>query len=362
MNKIDFRSDTVSWPTADMRMAMANAEVGDDVYGEDPTVTELEQLAAKMLGFEAGLYVSSGTQGNLIAMLAHGNRGDEAIVGDGCHTYNSEAGGMSVLGGIFPRVLPMDEIGRMPLDQIRAFVRPDNEHFPTSKLILLETTAGARNGAPIPLDYMASVREIADEAGLIVHLDGARIFNAATALDVDVKEITKHVHSVSVCLSKGLCAPVGSVVVGSAEFIHRCHRLRKLVGSGMRQAGFIAAAGIVALRDMTKRLQEDHDNARQLAEGLSSIPGISIEVDKVHSNMVFFGLDETVELSAVDVVRLLREHYGVWLGARNDREFRAVLHYWLGQPEIEMLVTGMRAILSGEVSAELEGEAVSFYG
>ena len=362
MDKIDFRSDTVSLPTAAMRDAMALADAGDDVYGEDAAVNELEAFAADMLGYEAGLYVTSGTQGNLIAILAHAGRGDEAIVGNGNHTYNYEAGGMAVLGGIVPRVLPMDDKGEMPLDQIRAAVHPDNVHFARSRLILLENTAGSRSGVAVSLDYMAAVKEIADEHGLIAHLDGARVFNAATKLGVDVKEITQHVESVSVCLSKGLCAPVGSVVVGSAEFIHQARRVRKLVGGGMRQAGYIAAAGTIALQQMTTRLQDDHDNAQLLAQGLASIPGIEIDLEKVHTNLVFFGLSDSVKLDASAVAKRLQEEYGVWIGARSARDFRAVLHYWLGSAEIELLLKGLRAILETVHETTIEVETVSYYG
>ncbi len=362
MNKIDFRSDTVTWPTAAMRDAMATAPIGDDVYGEDETVNELEALAADMLGFEAGLFVTSGTQGNLLAILAHAGRGDEAIVGEANHTYQWEAGGMAVLGGIVPNVLPMDEIGRMSLDRIRAAIRPDNPHMPTSRLILVETTAGGRSGAALPLDYLADVRAIADEHGLIVHMDGARVFNAATTLGVDVKELTKHVSSVSVCLSKGLCAPVGSVVVGSAEFIHKARRLRKLVGGGMRQAGVIAAAGILSLREMTKRLHEDHANAQILAEKLAGIPGIAIDLNAVHSNLVFFTLDDDVAMDAGEVARRLQDEYNIWIGARSARAFRAVTHYWVGSAEIAQLSDALEAVLSGGVSAETVTNAASYYG
>ena len=344
-----------------MRDAMATAPLGDDVYGEDPTVNKLESLAAEMLGFEAGLFTASGTQGNLVSILSHAGRGDEAIVGEANHTYQWEAGGMAVLGGIMPHVLPMDDFGRLPLDRIRAAIRPDNPHMPVSRLILVETTAGGRNGAALPLDYLAAVREIADQHGLIVHMDGARVFNAATTLGVDVKAITRYVDSVSVCLSKGLCAPVGAMVVGSAEFIHKARRTRKLVGGGMRQAGVIAAAGIVALRDMPQRLHIDHANAKILAQQLATIDGIEIDLTRVHSNLLFFSLSDSVTMDAGEVARRLREQYNIWIGARSARDFRAVLHYWLGEPEIDKLVAGLRAVLA-EDSAENTTDAASFYG
>ena len=362
MNKIDFRSDTVSLPTAAMREAMANADAGDDVYGEDVAVNELEALAADMLGFEAGLYVTSGTQGNLVSILAHCGRGEAAIVGNANHTYAVEAGGMAVLGGVYPDVLPLDDKGEMPLERIRAAVHPDNVHYPISRLILLENTAGSRYGAALSLDYMAAVKQIADEHGLIVHLDGARVFNAATKLGVDIKEVTQHVESVSVCLSKGLCAPVGTVVVGSAEFIKKARRIRKLVGGGMRQAGFIAAAGTVALQEMTTRLQIDHDNATMLAQGLASIPGIDIDLDKVHTNLVMFRLADSVTMDTWEVAKRLRDEYNVWIGPRSPRDFRAVLHYWLGSAEIEKLLMGLRTVLESPVNESTDAVAASYYG
>ena len=328
-----------------MRAAMASAPLGDDVYGEDPTVNQLEALAAAMTGTEAGLFVASGTMGNLVAILSHANRGEEAIVGEANHTYMWEAGGMATLGGIVPRVLAADAHGCMDLAEIEAAVRGDNDHWPVSRLILLETTAGGRSGMALPLDYLASVREIADRHGLIVHLDGARLFNASTALGVDVKEIMQYVDSVSICLSKGLCAPVGSVVCGSAEFIKKARRTRKSVGGGMRQAGILAAAGIVALEEMTLRLDEDHKHARQLAEGLAAIPGVKIDLDKIQSNLVFFGLDETHPLSTDDVAKQLREQANIWIGSYGSAGFRAVTHYWVGSAEIELLLSHLRKIL-----------------
>ncbi len=359
MNKIDFRSDTVTWPTATMRDAMRLAEVGDDVYGEDPTVNELQALAANTLGKEAGLFVASGSQGNLVSLLAAAGRGDEAIVGEANHTYNWEAGGMAVLGGIVPRVLAVDEIGRMSLAQIRAAIRPDDAHLPTSRLILLENTAGGCYGAAIPLDYFAAVREIADEHGLHVHLDGARLFNAATKLGVPARDITQYVDSVTFCLSKGLCAPVGSVVCGSAEFIHAAHRARKLVGGGMRQAGIVAAAGIVALEEMTERLHKDHANAARLAAGLAQIDGIKVE--PVHTNMVFFTLHDDVTLNADAIAQQLREQHNIWIGARSARAFRAVTHYWVDEEAVDLLLKGLEQILS-EPAAVNHEQQVGYYG
>ncbi|HEY9881932.1 MAG TPA: low-specificity L-threonine aldolase [Leptolyngbyaceae cyanobacterium] len=345
MDTIDFRSDTVTWPTPAMREAMAQAAVGDDVYGEDPTVNALEALAADMLGKEAGLFVSSGTQGNLIAALTHAQRGDEVILGEDAHTFCWEAGGIAVLGGITPRPLPTDFIGRMDIDRIRDAVRGDNPHWPRSRLILTENSSGGNNGAAIEPDYFAAIREIADEHGLRSHLDGARLFNATTALQIDPKTITQFVDSVSICLSKGLCAPAGSVLVGSREFIHQARRNRKLLGGGMRQAGILAAAGLIALKEMTQRLYEDHTNAQHLARGLAEIPGIVIDPSVVQTNMVFFSLDETVPLQPQDLITKLRDQYSIQLGIYGGRKFRAVTHYWIQPVHIDALLTSLREVL-----------------
>jgi threonine aldolase len=348
----DFRSDTVTWPTPAMTTAMANAQLGDDVYGEDPTVNELELLAAQMLGKQAGLFVTSGTQGNLIAALTHAQRGDEALVGEDAHMFCWEAGGMAVLGGITPRPLPTDRRGRMDLEQIRRAIRSDNPHLPKSRLILLENSSGGNHGAAIEPEYFAEIRAIAQAHQLRVHLDGARLFNAATALGLAPTAIADHVDSVSVCLSKGLCAPVGSVLVGSAEFIHQARRHRKLLGGGMRQAGVLAAAGILALKDMTQRLQADHDNAQRLAQGLDAIPGIAVDPAAVETNMVFFDLAPTAMgrnlLSPEQLIQALRVDYGLYIGGYGDRTLRAVTHHWIEAPQVERLVEAIRRILAGQ--------------
>ena len=346
MDKIDFRSDTVSWPTPEMREVMATAAVGDDVFGDDPTVNELEALAAEMTGKEAALYVSSGTQGNLISMMVHAGRGDEAVIGDDSHVFNYEAGGMAVLGGIVPRPLPTDEIGRMNVDQVRAAFRPDDSHRPVSRLICTENSSGGNYGAAIPADYFAQLREIADEQGLGLHLDGARLFNATTALGIDVKEIMQYVDSASICLSKGLCAPVGSVIVGDKRFIHQAHRLRKMLGSGMRQAGIIAAAGIIALRDMTQRLDIDHANAQRLAQGLAQIPHIDIDPTRFQTNMVFFNVMDSSPLSVAQIEEKLRDDYGILTGAYRSQGFRVVIHYWTTEKEVDKLLNALRELLA----------------
>ena len=250
MNTIDLRSDTVTKPTPAMREAMAQAEVGDDVYGEDPTVNRLQAMAAELLGQEAGLFVPSGTMGNLAALLSHCGRGDEFILGDKAHTFLYEAGGAAALGGLHPHTIPNQADGRLRLEDIRAAIRGDDPHLPPTRLVTLENTHNRCGGAVLTAAYTRSVCELAREHGLRVHLDGARIFNAAAALDVDVADLTAPVDSVTFCLSKGLCAPVGSVLCGSKEFIDRALRMRKQLGGGMRQVGVLAAAGIVALEQI----------------------------------------------------------------------------------------------------------------
>jgi len=294
---IDLRSDTVTVPTPSMKKAMSAAKVGDDVYGSDPTVNELEAQSAKKLGFEAALYAASGTQTNLIALLTHCQRGDEYIVGQQAHTYKYEAGGAAVLGSIQPQPIDAREDGTLALESIEAAIKPDDPHFARTRLLAIENTF---HGRPLPMDYLPAARELADSKGLILHLDGARIFNASVHHGVDVKKISKHFDSVSVCLSKGLCAPVGSLLCGSAEFIHEARRWRKMLGGGMRQAGYIAAAGLVALTENVERLQFDHDHARALFEGLRDIDELHMTEDSVQTNMVFLPCGKRVatELAA----------------------------------------------------------------
>jgi threonine aldolase len=347
METVDFRSDTVSWPTEAMREAMARARVGDDVYGEDPTVNELQDLAAEMVGKEAGLLVASGTMGNLLAILAHADRGDEAIVGVDAHTMLWEAGGMAVLGGIMPRALPTDERGRMDARAVAGAVRGDNPHLPRSRLVLLENSYGSRGGYPLPPEYFAGIREVAARHGLAVHLDGARIFNAAAALERPAAELTTSVDSITFCLSKGLCAPVGSVLCGSREFIHQARRLRKLVGGGMRQAGILAAAGLVGLREMVPRLAEDHVKAARLAGGLDGLPGIRLDRELVRTNIVYFHLEEKLPLAAEELIHRLRDEHEILLGSDGERTLRAVTHYWIDDGHVDALISAIRSIVTG---------------
>jgi threonine aldolase len=345
MDRIDFRSDTVTWPTPAMREAMATAVVGDDVYGEDPTVNRLEAMAAERVGKEAGLFVASGTMGNLAALLAHATRGDEAILGVDAHIYCWEAGSMAALGGIIPHPLPTDALGRMSVPAVEDSIRDDDPHLPRTRLILMENSYGARNGAPVPLDYMGELAEVARRHGLVTHLDGARLFNAAVALNVPAATIAAHVDSVSFCLSKGLCAPVGSVLCGSQAFIGRARRMRKALGGGMRQAGVLAAAGIVALEEMIARLHRDHEHAKLLARGLADVPGILLDPETVHTNIIYFDLGPEVPITAPQVARRLREEVRVWIGAESERRFRVLTHYWVGPNEINILLSGLREIM-----------------
>ncbi len=342
MRVIDLRSDTVTRPTPAMRRAMAEAEVGDDVLGDDPTVQRLERMAAERLGKEAALFVASGTMGNLVCLLTHCRRGDEAIIGDRSHTFLFEQGGMAALGGIVPHTVPNQPDGTLCLEDVEKAIRGDNVHFPRTRLICLENTHNMCNGTPLTVDYTARVARLAHQHGLRLHVDGARIFNAAAALGVDVRELVREADSVMFCLSKGLCAPVGSLVCGSAEFIAEARRARKVLGGGMRQAGVLAAAGIVALEEMTGRLVEDHARARRLAEGLAQLPGL--EVAPVATNILYFWLTEPAAKTQEEVVDELAQR-GVLLFGRENGRFRAVTHYWVGDEDIERTIAALADVM-----------------
>ena len=337
---IDLRSDTVTHPSPAMRQAMFDAPLGDDVYGDDPTVNALEKLAAAKVGKEAALFVSSGTMGNLCGVLAHCGRGDEILVGDKCHIYNHEAGGASVLGGVAYHPLHNTNMGEIPLDALAGAVRdPDNLHAALTRLICLENTHGGVGGIVIQPSYMAQVKAFAGTAGLKVHLDGARLFNAAVALHLDVREITKHVDTVQFCLSKGLSAPVGSILAGDAAFISKARRLRKMVGGAMRQAGVIAAAGIVALNEMVDRLAEDHQHAKILAAGLNTINGISCDVARTETDMVIFTITD-----GRDMKQFMQKMTaaGVLVGSFGGNSVRAVTHYGIDGNHIEQTLEIVR--------------------
>jgi threonine aldolase len=341
---IDLRSDTVTLPTPAMREAMARAEVGDDVYGEDPTVNRLEALAADLVGKEAAIFVPSGTMGNLIALLAHGRRGARVICGDECHIYHYEAGGASALGGLVYHPLPTAADGTLPLERIRAaLAAPHDEHEAPPGVLCLETTHNRCGGTVLPLAYLEAAHAIAREAGVSLHLDGARIFNAAVALGVEARAIARHADTVLFCLSKGLAAPVGSMVAGPRSLIAQMRRMRKLVGGGMRQAGVIAAAGIVALTDMTARLADDHATARALAEGLAALPGLRVDLHRVQSNMVRFELTAS-HLTPADFLARLRQR-GVLMSQIDGVVLRAVTHYGIAPGDVRRAVAAARDIL-----------------
>jgi threonine aldolase len=341
---IDLRSDTVTRPTPAMREAMARAEVGDDVYGEDPTVNRLETLAAEILGKEAAVYVPSGTMGNLISVLSHCGRGDEMILGDNAHIFYYEQGGSAAVGGVHPRIVPNLADGSLDLDVIRAAIRGDDEHFPVTRLIAVENTHNRRGGTVLPTAYMDAIGDLAHERGLQLHVDGARIWNAAVALGVSPARLLRTADSVSACLSKGLAAPVGSVVAGDAEFIRRARRMRKQVGGGMRQAGVIAAAGIVALTEMIDRLAEDHANAQRLAHGLDKLDGISVDLPSVQTNLVYFDVTRP-DVTALDLATALAEE-GIQVIATGPRRLRAVTHYEVSADDVETALGAMANVLS----------------
>jgi threonine aldolase len=346
MRRIDLRSDTITRPTPAMRRAMAEAEVGDDVFGEDPTVNRLEEMAAERLGKEAALFVVSGTMGNLVSLLTHCGRGDEVLLGDRSHTFFYEQGGSAALGGVHPRTLPNQPDGTLDLGHIEEAIRPDNIHFPRTRLIVLENTHNRCSGSPLTPEYMRGVGEIARRHDLKVHVDGARIFNAAAALGVDASDLVSESDSVTFCLSKGLAAPVGSVVCGTRDFIREARRARKVVGGGMRQAGVIAAAGIVALTEMIDRLADDHDNARRLAKGLTDTAGLSLDPGRVQTNIVYMNITQEGLLSAALAEQLAGE--GVLLLATGPRQLRAVTNYHITRDDVDHAADVIRKVLQRE--------------
>lgn len=341
---VDLRSDTLTLPSPEMREAMYRAELGDDVFGEDPTVNRLEALAAEKLGKESGLFVASGTMGNLASLLTHCRRGDEVILGDQCHTFLYEVAGAAGLGGIQLRPIPNQPDGTLDLEQIAAAIRTQNIHFPPTRVIALENTHNRCSGAVLTLEYMAAVASLAQEHVLTVHLDGSRIFNAAVALGIDVRELAKYTDSVQFCLSKGLAAPVGSLVVGSQDFIASARKVRKMLGGGMRQAGVLAAAGIVALTKMVDRLAEDHQNARLLAKGLLELSDIEIDLDRIQSNIAIFSLNRA-DLTPQELVARLMER-GIKILAIGGQRLRAVTHYGVAEEDIHTALQAFRAVLS----------------
>ena len=336
MRPIDLRSDTVTHPTPTMREAMLHAEVGDDVYGEDPTVNRLETMSAERLGKEAAVFVASGTMGNLVSLLAHAARGDEVIVGDKSHTLVNEVAGAAALGSIQLRSVHNDARGCMDPEEVRATIRTENIHFPRTVLIALENTHNRCNGAALSFADMHPIAAIAHDHGIPLHIDGARIFNAAVALSVQPSDLVREADSVQFCISKGLSAPVGSLIVSDGEFIGRARKFRKMVGGGMRQAGILAAAGIVALEEMVDRLAEDHANAKALARGLATIEGIEIDPDVVETNILFYGLRG---VALADFIARLKEA-GILVGPG-----RMVTHYGVTRADIDDVLEEARSAL-----------------
>jgi threonine aldolase len=344
MKVIDLRSDTITHPTPEMRKAMYEAEVGDDVYGEDPTVNRLEALAAEKMAKEAALFTTSGTQSNLIAVLTLTHHGDEVIVGDQAHMLWYEVGAAATLGGVILRTVLNDSGGHLSPDDIDRTIRGKDLHYPKTALLCLENTHNRCGGAVLTPDYMDEVCNLAHRRGLRVHLDGARIFNAAVALGVPASALAQNVDSVAVCLSKGLSAPVGSVLCGSKDFVERARKFRKMLGGGMRQAGVIAAAGIVAFQTMMERLAVDHANARRLAEGLVGIKGISLAQHDVPTNIVMFDL--APKSSVAQFIEGLGRA-GVKIGFRDGGPFRAVTSRMVSSSDVDEALARIEAICGG---------------
>ena len=344
MKKVDLRSDTITLPTKEMLDAISNAELGDDVFQEDPTVNLLEELAATKFNKEAALFVPSGTMANLIAVLTHCHRGDEVILGDQSHTFLYEAGGISAFGGIHSRQIPNQQDGTLLIEDIKNSIRKEDVHFPPTRLICLENTHNRCFGMPLSVSYSNSVAKIASDCSLFIHVDGARIFNAAAALSVSVAKLTEQIDSVSFCLSKGLSAPAGSILCGTKDFIYRARRNRKALGGGMRQAGVLAASGIDALNTMINRIIEDHENARALAERLSGVEGITIDLNRVKTNIVYFSLDH----KKVDSVLLLKKmtEKNIHFFELGPSWFRLVTHAGVSMDDVNYVVGEFEHILS----------------
>ncbi|MDE2816665.1 MAG: beta-eliminating lyase-related protein [Chloroflexota bacterium] len=331
---IDLRSDTVSMPTAEMREAMANAEVGDDCYREDPSINRLEAMAAEITGKEAALFVTSGTQGNLVCLVAQCRNGDEFIVADESHIVTTEAGDFACVAGASPRIAPSDQ-GILTADSIRSVLRRSYDAFSPTRLICLENTNNRGGGAVYPLETLAGIRELADELDINVHMDGARVFNAAAALQVPVSEVVQYVDSVTFCLSKALSAPVGSIVCGTREFIETARRFRRMLGGGLRQSGVLAAAGIVALETIPQKLPQDHANARRLGEGLGSIPGITTDPEPT-TNMVYIDIDPSIGTAAQLAEELAARD--VKCGAVSDDRIRFVTYHQITSEYVETAI------------------------
>jgi len=336
VNTIDLRSDTLTQPTKTMRKAMAEAEVGDDVFSEDPTVNRLEKIAASRMGKEAAVFVPSGTMGNLISMLSHCSRGDEVILGDQSHIFLNEVGGISALGGIHPHIISNESDGTLNLETVEKKIRASDLHYPPTRVIALENTHNYCMGTPIKPEYMQQIGNLAKRYNLKIHVDGARIFNASVAMRVDVKDLVREVDSVMFCLSKGLSAPVGSLVCGNKKFIDEARKWRKMVGGGMRQSGHLAAAGIIALDELVNELKKDHSNAQALAQGLSMLRGIVLKPALIKTNIIFFSLEHPA-LSPEEYLKKL-ELQGIKMLMIEPGVFRAVLHREISEFQVEQVI------------------------
>jgi len=334
---IDFRSDTVTKPCKKMRYAMSQAEVGDDVYNDDPTVNDLEQWAAQTHNFAAALFCSSGTQANLLALMAHCQRGDEYLCGQQAHNYKFEGGGAAVLGSIQPQPIQNEKDGTISLLKLKQAIKPNDSHFAHTKLVSIENTI---NGKVLPLSYLIELREFVNQHQLSLHLDGARVYNAATALAVEVTEITKHFDSMTVCLSKGLGAPIGSLLFGSKAFITKARRWRKVLGGGMRQAGILCAAAKIALTDNISKLKTDHENAKYLAQELNILNGFNVDIEQVETNMVFVEIDDTIDIFAI--ANNLKAEKIMLTPSKN---MRLVTHLDINKDQIDCFISALKAHL-----------------
>jgi threonine aldolase len=339
---IDLRSDTVTKPTEDMRLAIYRAEVGDDVYQDDPTVNHLEKLAAEMLGKEAALFVSSGTQGNIVSLLTHTKRGDEVILEKNAHIFLYEVAGMAALGGLMANRIQGNR-GFMSPEDVEAVIRTKNVHYPDTTVLCVENTHNYAGGAVISLQQQLKLREVADKYNLKMHLDGARFFNAMTALNCDPKELAEPYDSIQICLSKGLGAPVGSLILGSKDFIEKARRYRKMLGGGMRQAGIIAAGGIFALENNIARLKEDHDNAKYLASEISSIDGLKLVYDQIDTNIIYFNI-ETEKINAVEFCNKLKEN-DILANPSGEKKVRFVTHLGVNKTDCEKTIETIKNVM-----------------
>ncbi|MBI4201454.1 MAG: low-specificity L-threonine aldolase [Chloroflexi bacterium] len=341
MRVIDLRSDTVTLPTPEMRRAMAEAEVGDDVYGEDPTVNRLEAMASERLGKEAAVFVASGTMANLVSGLTHCQRGDEMLLGSEAHIFHNEVGAIAALGGVHVRTVPNDARGMMDPNEVEEAIRLPGIHYPRTALVCLENTHNRCSGGVLDSEDIAAIAEVAHRHGAAVHLDGARIFNAAVALKVPAAELARPADTVSFCLSKGLSCPVGSLVCGSKELVAIARKNRKMVGGGMRQAGIIAAAGIVALNTMVDRLAEDHATAKRLAKGLAGFRGLSLDSDAIQTNIVIF---QVTDRPAPEFIEALKQ-LGVLISYTGGRKVRMVTHHGIGTEDVDEALNVVEGVM-----------------